>query len=312
MVRHLNSAIIPGSSTRENALIEAITFVSDGLKLSGAAHVPQDLRPRERRPAIIMMHGFGANKNGGPQWICQKFAEWGYVALRFDYRGCGESEGERGRIIPSEEVADAVNAVSYMAARADVEPSAIALCGSSLGGGVAVQAAAIDARVAAVIVENGVANGERMIRSMHDAQSWSRFLALLDDARQQARTSTVKMIHRFDIFEMPKALQVNLTSNGSLMQFTADTALGFFMFRPEEFAAKISPRPILVLHSARDKVTTYEEAFSLVRMARPPVELHLLDGTDHFMFVNANPRVTFTLRNWLERYFPPTQSATTE
>src|ERR1700681_3708852 len=114
-------------------MLETVTFASDGLNLSGVVHVPRDLRPGERRPAIIMMHGFGANKDGGPEWICRKFAEWGYIALRFDSRGCGDSEGERGRIIPSEEVADAVNAVSYMAARADVQPGAIALCGSSLG-----------------------------------------------------------------------------------------------------------------------------------------------------------------------------------
>ena len=189
--------------------------------------------------------------------------------------------------------------------RADVDPEAIALCGSSLGGGVAVQAAGLDPRVAAVIVENGVANGERMIRSMHSAESWAKFRALLDDiAAHRERTGTAKMIHRFDIFEMPKVLQVNLTSNGSLMQFTGETAIGFFMFRPEEFVARIGPRPILILHSATDTVTNYEEAFSLVRRAKPPVELHLLDGPTHFMFVNADPRVALTLRNWLDRYFP--------
>jgi pimeloyl-ACP methyl ester carboxylesterase len=267
--------------------------------------VPDDYRPGERRPAIIMMHGFGANKNGGPEWICRQFAAWGYVALRFDYRGCGDSEGERGRVIPVEEVADARSAVTYMAARADVDPEAIALCGSSLGGGVAVQAAGIDPRVAAVIVENGVANGERMIRSMHSPESWAKFRALLDDvAAHRERTGTAKMIHRFDIFEMPKTLQVNLTSNSSLMQFTGETAIGFFMFRPEEFVARISPRPVLILHSSTDTVTNYEEAFSLVRRAKPPVELHLLDGPTHFMFVDADPRVAFTLRNWLDRYFP--------
>ena len=99
-------------------MLETVTFASDGLKLSGVVHVPDDYRPGEKRPAIIMMHGFGANKNGGPEWICRQFAAWGYVALRFDYRGCGDSEGERGRVIPVEEVADARNAVTYMAARA--------------------------------------------------------------------------------------------------------------------------------------------------------------------------------------------------
>jgi len=286
-------------------VLETVTFASDGLNLSGVVHVPDDHRPGERRPAFIMMHGFGANKSGGPEWICRQFAAWGYVALRFDYRGCGDSEGERGRVIPAEEVADARNALTYFAARDDVDPAAIALCGSSLGGGVAVQAAGIDPRVAAVIVENGVANGERMIRSMHSAESWAKFRALLDDvAAHRERTGAAKLIHRFDIFEMPKELQVNLTSNKSLMQFTAETAVGFFMFRPEEMIAKIAPRPILILHSARDRVCNFEEAFSLMRQALPPVELHLIDGVDHFMFIDPDPRVAFILRNWLDRFFP--------
>jgi len=191
-----------------------------------------------------------------------------------------------------------------MAARDDIEPGAIALCGSSLGGGVAVQAAGTDPCVAAVIVENGVANGERMMRGMHTEQSWRKFRTLLDEIARDPAAASTKMIHRFDMFEMPKELQVNLRSNDSLMHFTADTALGFFSFRPEEFAAAIAPRPLLILHSARDSVTQYEEAFSLVRNARPPVELHLLDGTNHFMFVDTDPRVAVTLRTWLDRYFP--------
>lgn len=281
------------------------TFSSDGITLSGVVHIPDDLRAGERRPAIIMMHGFGANKNGGPEWVCNQFEAWGYVALRFDYRGCGESGGERGRVIAMEEVADARNAVSYMASRRDVIPERIALCGSSLGAGVAIYAAGVDDRVAAVILENGLGSGERIIRSMHTPESWNRFLQLMEEGiRHRERTGASKMIHRFDIFEMPKELQVNLTSNDSLMHFTAETAVSFFMFRPEEMIGKIAPRPILILHSARDRVCNYEEAFSMARHARPPFELHLLDGADHFMFVNPDPRVAATLHYWLEKYFP--------
>ena len=71
-----------------------------------------------------------------------------------------------------------------------------------------------------------------------------------------------------------------------------------------QFAARIAPRPLLILHSATDTVTNYDEAFAFVRHARPPVELHLLHGPTHFMFVNPDPRVADTLRGWLERYFP--------
>lgn len=284
---------------------QKVTFESDGLKIAGVVHVPDGLKAGERRPAIIMMHGFGANKDGGPAWVCGQFESWGYVALRFDYRGCGESEGERGRVIPLEEVEDARNAVTYLASRPEVDSNRIALAGSSLGAGVAVHAAAIDPRVAAVILENGLGNGERIIRSMHTPESWARFLQMMDDGiRHREKTGTPKMVHRFDIFEMPKDLQVNLTSNNSLMQFTAETPVAFFMFRPEEMIGRIAPRPILILHSARDRVCHYDEAFSLVKLAKPPIELHLIDGADHFMFVKADPRVGFILRNWLDRFFP--------
>jgi pimeloyl-ACP methyl ester carboxylesterase len=294
----------------EDRLQQPVTFSSDGLKLSGIVHVPEGLAPGERRPAIIMMHGFGANKNGGPEWVCRQFEKWGYVALRFDFRGCDDSEGERGRVIAMEEVADARNAVTYMAARPDVHPRRIALCGSSLGAGVAVHAAAVDSRVGAVILENGLGHGERIIRSMHTPESWTRFLGMMEDGiRHRERTGQSKIVHRFDIFEMPKELQVNLTSNNSLMHFTAETAVSFFMFRPEEMIGMISPRPVLILHSARDRVCNYEEAFSLARHAKPPFELHLLDGVDHFMFVDTDPRVAATLLSWLDKYFPLKESS---
>ncbi len=294
-VRH-----IKGGTVQEN-----VRFPSDDVELSGVVHMPEGLKSGERLPAIIMMHGFGANKSGGPEWICRQFESWGYVALRFDYRGCGESGGERGRVIPLEEVADARNALTYMTTRPEVDPARIALCGSSLGAGVAVYAGGIDPRVAAVILENGLGNGERIIRGMHTPESWARFMQLMADGiRHRETTGQSLMVHRFDIFEMPKELQINLTSNGSLMQFTAETAVGFFMFRPEEMIAKIAPRPILILHSARDRVCNFEEAFSLMRRASPPIELHLIDGADHFMFVDPDPRVGFILRNWLDKFFP--------
>ena len=57
---------------------------------------------------------------------------------------------------------------------------------------------------------------------MHTPESWNKFLAMMQDGIQhRERTGTSKMVHRFDIFEMPKELQKNLTSNNSLMHFTS-------------------------------------------------------------------------------------------
>ena len=41
---------------------EAVTFESDGLRLSGIVHIPDDLKAGEQRPAFLVLHGFGTNK----------------------------------------------------------------------------------------------------------------------------------------------------------------------------------------------------------------------------------------------------------
>ena len=38
-----------------------VTFQSEGLKLAGIVRVPDGVKPGERRPAFIVMHGFGSN-----------------------------------------------------------------------------------------------------------------------------------------------------------------------------------------------------------------------------------------------------------
>ena len=70
---------------------EKVTFKSDGLTLSGVVHVPDDLAPGERRPAMMVLHGFGSNKSSGNSILpANLFCDWGYVSMRFDMRGCGE------------------------------------------------------------------------------------------------------------------------------------------------------------------------------------------------------------------------------
>src|SRR5690348_7553740 len=109
---------------------ERVTFESAGHQLVGIIHRPSDLKPGEKRAAIIALHGFGGTMAGaGGSNPAQYFCDMGYVALRFDFRGCGQSPGERGRIICLEEVEDARNALSFLATRREVDPARIALMG---------------------------------------------------------------------------------------------------------------------------------------------------------------------------------------
>jgi len=102
---------------------EAVTIPSAGLKLSGVVHVPRALRPSERRGAFLVLHGFGSNKTSSNTMQPTKvLSELGYVVLRFDMRGCGDSEGEFGRVICLEQVEDTRNALTFLAEHPAVDP----------------------------------------------------------------------------------------------------------------------------------------------------------------------------------------------
>ena len=81
-----------------------VTFSSQGLSCAGWLYVPNDLEGDEKRPAIVMAHGFSAVKEMYLSNFAEKFEEAGFVVLVLDYRYFGDSEGEpRGRLIPHEQ-----------------------------------------------------------------------------------------------------------------------------------------------------------------------------------------------------------------
>jgi hypothetical protein len=289
---------------------EKLTFQSDGLRLAGIIDTPPDYKSGERRPAFIVLHGFGGNKDGhGQAVVAKQFTEWGYVTLRIDFRGCGESEGERGRIICLDQVADTRNAISFMASRPEVDPRSIALLGSSFGAAVAVFTGGADRRVAAVISCGGWGDGERKFRGQHSTpEAWAKFTAMLEEGkRHRERTGKSLMMPRYDIVPIPEKLR-NRMSSGSIMEFPAETAQSMNDFRADEQVGNISPRPLLLLHSANDSVTPTYESIEMFKRARQPAELHLLSDIDHFTFSEENPRLTNIVREWLQRYFPVPKS----
>ncbi|HEU4344677.1 MAG TPA: alpha/beta hydrolase [Candidatus Binatia bacterium] len=285
---------------------QKVTFQSDGLKLSGVVHTPADIRTGERRPAFLILHGFGGNKQGHGQIVmAEQLAAWGYTTMRFDFRGCGESAGEHGRILCLDQVVDTANALTYMAERSDVDPERVALIGSSFGAAVAIYSGGADPRVAAVISSGGWGDGERKFRRQHPTpEAWQRFTNMLEEGRRhRERTGKSLMVPRFDIVPIPERLRQNMSA-GSIMEFPAETAQSMYDFRADEMVEKISPRPLLLLHSANDSVTPTHESIELFKRAKQPAELYLLSDVDHFMFNQENPRVARLVADWLARFFP--------
>ena len=276
------------------------------MKLAGIVRTPEGLKPGEKRAAFLVLHGFGSNKDAGNvTGPCDLLSKLGYITLRFDFRGCGESDGEHGRLICLEQVSDTRNALTFMAQRAGVDPDRIAVIGSSFGAAVAVYTGGVDKRVAAVVSSGGWGNGERKFQGQHrEPGAYDKFLAMLKEGRaHRARTGQSLMVPRYDIVPIPGHLRDHLAKH-SVQMFPAETAQSMFDFKAEDVIGNIAPRPVLLLHSSSDSVTPTEQSIEMFKRAGQPTELHLFADTDHFMFAEDNVRVRVIVRDWLERFFP--------
>ncbi|MDR3420525.1 MAG: alpha/beta fold hydrolase [Xanthobacteraceae bacterium] len=293
---------------------EVVRIPSAGLRLHGALGVPAGLPAGERRPAFLVLHGFGGNCDSvGVIHPTRVLSDFGYVTLRFDMRGCGKSEGEFGRVICLEQVEDLGNALTFLARHPAVDPDRIGVIGSSFGGAVAVYAGGTDPRLAAVISNGGWGHGERKFRGQHPTlEAWAKFTAMLAEGRaHRARTGKSLLVPRGDIVPIPDRVRQNLEKQNvamlaanSVEMFPAETAQSMFDFRAEEVVGKIAPRPLLLIHAANDSVTPTEQSIEMFKRAGQPAELHLFSGLDHFLFNENSTRVWSVLRDWLGRYFP--------
>ena len=77
---------------------------------------------------------------------------------------------------------------------------------------------------------------------------------------------------------------------------------GFTALRPQEAAAKLPPRPLLLVHGADDDEVPVGDSRVLAEAAAPSAELRVLQGAGHRL--RADPRAVALLAGWLERQGP--------
>lgn len=126
---------------------EEVWFDSDGVRLNAWFLRARDAVPGEVRPVIVHAHGNAFNISRHDVFVDFLPLE-GFHVLIFDYRSYGRSE--RGPLHRDGLVRDALAAVGYARSRPDTDPDRVGLYGLSLGGTIALAAAAEDPRVRAV------------------------------------------------------------------------------------------------------------------------------------------------------------------
>ncbi|NQV57709.1 MAG: alpha/beta hydrolase [Rhodospirillales bacterium] len=285
---------------------EAITFDWNGIEISGILDVP-DGGDGNPRPAFAVLHGFGSTKHSGSSPALGKILnDRGYITLRIDMPGCGDSGGDRGRLICLEQVEVAKRAIDYLETRSEVAPRRIGLIGASFGAAVSIYTAGDDARVAAVISSGGWGNGARKAKVIHPPpEKWEKLLSMMEEGRNKVAAGEKMMVPRFDIVPIPQHLRGQIDEL-SLMEFDVETAISIFDFRPEDMVGKIAPRPLLLLHPTDDTVTPSSESVELLKRAGTPTDCHFLSEVDHFLFSENDDRAGHIIDDWLDKFFPLT------
>ena len=129
---------------------EVVTYHSpDGLEIHAQLFLPRDIRPGERRPTMIFVHG-GPQRQMMPGYHYMQFYHWayavnqwlasqGYVVMSINYRsGIGYGRkfrtAEKTYFRGNSEYQDVTAGAKYLMSRADVDPRRIGIWGLSYGG----------------------------------------------------------------------------------------------------------------------------------------------------------------------------------
>jgi pimeloyl-ACP methyl ester carboxylesterase len=276
-----------------------LSFYSDGIRLDGILQLPNDVRDGERRPVVILCSGFQGLKELIPAKLWGPFVAAGFACFCFDYRGIGTSAGERGRIIPAEQVADVRNAVTFVQRQVAVDPERVGLVGWGFGGGIVVQAAAEDERVGAVACLNGIGDGGRAVRSTRSDADWRAVQAMIaEDRVERVLTGRSRLVSPWVVVPLDPHTRENVDEDmyGNHPRFaqsdvSLQSAEAYYGFRPERAAGQISPRPLLIVHGVQNALHPIEEAQSLYQHAGEPKELIELPTAHHLDWIQPGDSV---------------------
>lgn len=248
-----------------------VAFQNQGQNLYGMLHLPQGPGPH---PAVVLLHGFTGHRSES-HFIFTKqarhLARHGIAALRFDFRGSGESEGDFADMTIEGEISDAVAALDWLGAQPDIDSSRIGVLGLSLGGLVAACLAGRDSRVRALVLWAAPANLAEV---------------LTKGAENAPRPPTPQ----------PKGLDIGglVVGHEFIRQVMA--------IRPLEEIRRFAG-PALVVQGTADSSVPPKDAHEYMKALAGPKSLLLVNGADHtFSSVAWEEEVIAASTEWFTRH----------
>lgn len=200
----------------------------------------------DRPSLIILTSGYGDTQDQMLP-IAEFLHRAGFGVVTWDSRGRAPSGGKYVTLGVLEQ-RDLISVVDYAKQRPDMDAKRIGVLGISMGGSVAILAAAKDKRIRAVVDDSGFSDAPRVI-----AASFEHFVHL--PAFPFAPITIV-------IADLRAGIDVTGV-------------------RPVDVIGEISPRPLLVIHETGDLVVPPDNSLRNYGAARSPRQLWFVPGNQH-------------------------------
>lgn len=264
----IESELSAGSNYRQYLA----SYKSEGLKIFSLLTVPRGDPPEGGWPVIIFNHGYipPAQYQTVGRYVAytDAFSRNGYIVLKPDYRGHGNSEGNpEGAYYSPAYTVDVLNAVSSIKKYPQVNPDKVGMWGHSMGGSITLRSMVINKDIKAGVIWAGVvASYQDMINN------WRRSSPFVPSQREQAlrRPGRQALIDKYgDPDKNPEFWQ---------------------SISPIFFAGDISG-PLQIHHGTRDQEVPLlfsERLDEAVKNAGKSVEFYTYDGDDHNLSGNLS------------------------
>jgi pimeloyl-ACP methyl ester carboxylesterase len=288
VVREDIAAVSSRSVTISRPNDEQISIPSNGFSLAGTLSKPAQSPAGARLPAVVLVGGSGPTDRdslvvGIPIFgqIADALANAGYIVVRYDKRGIGQSGGRAEAASLADYADDARAVVKLLSDRKDVDPKRIAMVGHSEGGLVALMAAAKDKKIAAVtlIATPGMSGADIVLAQQK---------RLLDASKMTAEEKQAKV-------EQQKKIQEAVMTGKGLEQLPPDVRRsvdnpefqGILLSDPAKLVAAVR-QPLLIVQGMLDMQVEAQNADLLERLAKQRknaggVEVVKVPGINHLL-----------------------------
>ena len=281
--------------------VRKVQFISEGLVLKGNLHLPAGFSETKTYKGIVVTGSWTTVKEQMPDLYAVKLAEQGFVALTFDFRNYGESEGQpRNYEVPEMKAQDILNATSYLHTLSFIDKDnvgGLAICASSgymalaLANGADLKAVNFvapwlhNAEIAKLIYGGSDGVNDKIKKSENAKSAFAQNGKIEYVPAISTTDKEAAMFGDFDYYLNPKRGAIKEWGN----QFAVMAWKGWLQFDPIQYASKINI-PVQLIHSQSAAVPMGAEEF--YKNLKGAKNVIWVDKASQFDFYDQEPFTT--------------------